>query len=1544
MTGPRITTDDAIRLVRRLFDGEPLDGEPRDGKPREDEARPTRTLLAVGAPRCGKTTFALKALREAIGEFGDERSVMVVSDRLRADALNRRVIADLGATSQVRPVTTLSALAFRMIALERSHAGQPMPKLLNGAEQDALLRSVLAVHVDHVRAGDQCDTCHLLMRYFAEPDWARLVVAPSAMATVESDGPAESDAIANPDGAGAGATSEAVLIRGISAEFVSQLRDMLARMNELGASRGKEEAIIGSLADAGDSGRSGERVERLAAQWRLAFALRAEYIEAIGRAYPDEFRLDSSRLLVEGSRSVDALTDDELPRAVIVDDAQDMTLAGMAFLQRLASRECVLVMTGNPDEAVQAFRGSYPEFLFLRIPTAPASQTPESVVSPESAGPSESVNDRDLGRLAGMVVTLVPTPEGHKDGQETGEEAEACVREDTYLGLLSARVSLGISSVEDDPTPLPQRPGKLTMMPGAAPIVPLSETDPRLHDGTVGSALYRSAAEEMDDVVWHIKRARIVDGDRWNDLALIAHDNATVRVFGERLRREGVPVRYSSVTRPLKDEPFVRGLFALIELALMRREGIEGWRSDPRDAAAKVRSCALTALRSPLFTVGATDRHDGRPVRVSSVGAALQALESLAQVTGESAAGEQAVRENAADTSADSSEPAVQQSADTGAKGLSALVAAWDGVYRQWRSAEAKAHDMAAGANGLTIDDSLVGGVSGAPAPEATPALDVESLYLLLSLGGERAGLVLHAVQSVCGSHGDWRDPDARSFERLWQAVQAIADEIHALPAISSGTAAGSQYVLWAAWQACDVAARWQRMALIDGEEGREANDRLDAAMRLFQFAEGAGGSEAIGAEGSDGSRVRGSVEHGIRDFMSRVRSLQIEADSLAHVGPVEDAVSLTTPAGAAGRSWKRVWLPAMQQGVWPNLAARNTMFGAESLADVMLRGRLDGAGAGPSAGPHRSSTVMPVLAAEKKGLLVALTRAARSVYLSAVLDDDHTPSDFLYGFLPERFSYESADYAEVGQSGEYSGLELSMRGLVTAARRTLAAGAAQRIDEPTASGEDVAISKDTMISEAAMSDAAETLAYLADRGQTEADPRNWPFLYDDGEPDGDDIEPTTEPAVPGGAVVANPEPVTSTTVTLSPSAVDGIWACPVCWMMENRFAGPRSSSVVSGFGTIIHEVARRASEEGLDLPEYQADQPAEIRVELITARMMEIYQELRIDPSGVPGVPDRYAASRKDESAQEALRNIARYFVHSNERGYARFPSASVDVGRLIAARCELPFLARFGFEDILRDYNAIPGREPVEAGELYALMGLLVGGWPDGMSPDLTIRLTGRIDREEIRETEHGRIIRLIDYKTGRERTALQGFSDLQLVCYQMGLRYHAGGQSGGPANGRVNGPDGGVVAVDGGRATMTPVAQSGLFFVASRPDPSHYSAPEGSYQPALFSGGRITDEPFHPRYKVKELSRLFEEPPLPEERPEVIGEKAWERFLGERGGQTMWSLTMIARVLYAAGALRSETLLAHPDPEHVKFCRMRHCCPACAGEVRSVMEVNA
>lgn len=95
---------------------------------------------------------------------------MTVSGRQVADRLGDTVIRELSAISQARPVTTLPAVAFRIMTAVRSHAGQPLPKLLNGAEQDVVIRRVLAKHAEHAEHGDECSTCALLRTYFVVAD------------------------------------------------------------------------------------------------------------------------------------------------------------------------------------------------------------------------------------------------------------------------------------------------------------------------------------------------------------------------------------------------------------------------------------------------------------------------------------------------------------------------------------------------------------------------------------------------------------------------------------------------------------------------------------------------------------------------------------------------------------------------------------------------------------------------------------------------------------------------------------------------------------------------------------------------------------------------------------------------------------------------------------------------------------------------------------------------------------------------------------------------------------------------------------------------------------------------------------------------------------------------------------------------------------------------------------------------------------------------------------------------------------------------------
>lgn len=1339
--------------------------------------------LVAGAPRSGKTEFALDMLIAAMKRYGDANAVMTVSGRQIADMLGDRAIRELSAVSQARPVTTLSAVAFRLLTAARSAQGKPLPKLLNGAEQDVIIRKVLASHVEHRQHGDECATCDLLRVYFAVSEWSGLVADDSTDA------------------------------------FANQLRDMLARMNEIGAKPELENMLIARAAS-----RNGEldaRRERLRTQWRLAFALREEYNAAIRAAYSGEYRLDASQLMIDATEAVSDIRDADIPNMLIVDDFQDATLAGFALLEALHNRGTRLLLVGNPDEAVQTFRGSYPEYLFNE---------------------AQSRMGARLERIENLYAAC------ENDGAQTIRNASNRQNvHDDYRTLVATRVSLSIASTEPTDVPLPERPGKMRNIPGAMPIeaLPSGNTDACVTpaDGSVETALYRSSSEELDDVVWKIKTEHLQRSREWNDMAVITHDNATVRAFGERLRADGVPVRYSSVTRPLKDEPFVQGLFALIELAELKRRTIAASGMDPQAAGSYIRSRVASIMASPLITVGGDRQHEGRPARLASVESAMHALASLAEIVGDD--------EIRAQDSANMAKTDVEQQSS-----LLRLVADW--------------HEYMAKCHAISDEGQHDGGHDG---DQNDPVFDMDALYVLLLEGN--TDRVIDTIASVTGS-----DPQVKAFASLWKVLDKTCEAEHKL------VLREPQYVLDCAWRACGKAEIWQRVALEHSAAGRAANDRLDAAMRLFNYASGGESSGEFAART-------------IEAFIEQVRSLTIEADSLAHTAPIDQAVTLTTPAGAAGRHWNLVFLPSLQQGQWPNLTPRNTLFGGEELADVMLHGELSDT-VTTSAG-KRDAQLAAVLASEQKSFLVALTRADECAVMSAVLNDDHVPSDFLYGYVPEWFDrdrdadMEQREYAAIGSQGDYAGLESDPRGLIAAARSVLAM-------EPSNSPK--------------ARDAAETLALLASRGIRAADPDCWPFVE----------EPVS---LAERETIQDGKTRQSDVVTLSPSAVDNLWACPVCWMLENRFSGPRMGSVATNFGSLIHTVAQKATEAGLDMPEQHTAISDMDNIDAITEQMYAEYERLRGDLNGITDPAQRYQALKKDEQAKDALRNIATYFVQSNHGDYPIKNNDAFSVGKLTKAEPELKFTAKFDFDDILAAYNAMDGIHTISRNELIAIMGTLVGGWPQtGMSEHLTVRLTGRIDRVERRDMADGtQQVRLIDYKTGASPNGEGLFNDLQLVCYQLGLVF----------------PEGSGLHGAQAVAAAPNITQSALFHVTKHAFPAPYgnTAAESHMQQALFANGSLNTGAFVPRYYIKKLDKDFQDG-LDEMLPPMeVSDEHWSEFVGLRNTMAVWSLTMIARVFYAAAASRANEITARPTSEHMKYCRNTAVCPACAGEQNTVFE---
>ena len=1492
---PPVDPQEAMEPVRALI-GDRLQNE---------EDRSTRALVVAGPPRSGKTRLATRALLTGMERFGDGAS-MAVSGRTAADQVSRQVILERGRSDRTRPVGTLQALAFRLLTRSRLAPGghDPLlPRLLNGAEEDALLRQVMTVHLEHVQAGDDCAVCRLLERYFRNgAGWSSVLIG---------------------DGEGR--------VVGVADRFIAQLRDMFARMTELGLDKGDRDQLLDALAV---QPMDPDRRDRLGLQWRLAFALEDEYRKSITESYPDEFRLDPSMLMVEASRSLGELADDDLPDLLVVDDWQDITLAGMGLLQGLNQAGCRLLLVGNPDQSVQSFRGSYPEFLATRL----------TALSKPMPGAAAPLLAQDFACLDAAEVTLklrrMVVPEAAAEHTENVQDPDSAAP-GSYADLVAARVSLGIAGVEESDTPLPDRPGKLPAWPGAGPVAPLTANNSLISDGSVQTRLFHTPDQEDDDLVWQIKHEFLANKRDWNDMAVIAHDNTTLRTLGRKLRVQGVPVRFSSVTRPLSQEPAIQGLFALVELAqsVLAPDTIGSAPDDPAQVAAWIRSRLRTLMAGPLFRVPATAARAERPVRMERLESIMETMVALAPLSGEQGSG------------ADSS----------GSLGdLPLLGQAW----RNWVEDLAQRRAERDRSSGISVDDSLLtrhdssqerGGsdlFSTASAPDQPvdlgdrdaqrPAiLSVQALETLLVLDpdGRSSGIILEAMTAIAG--GRREDPDVQVLDKALQVLRLTANRISALEDRQP------QYVLWEAWRSLDLADDWQRRALMATQEGEEANDRLDALMRLFQYAAG--------------SRRFPTVEA----FMDQVRTMQIEADSLARIGPIEHAVTLTTPAGAAALAtdWPLVWLPAVQDGVWPNLIPRDTMFGAEELADLVLHDRIGD----PLADTlSHDPALRSILYAEKKGFLEALTRARTQVRISAVWNDDLVPSDFLYGYLPERYprtaDMSQAEFSMVGAgsggSERYGGLEVSPRGLTAAARSILAVQALLPQDQ---------VDRDRV------DDAVQTLRLLADQGQDSADPRHWPFLYDqsalnqhvpDGQstvgpasdrhapdeqstvgqaldehvPDrGISVEQAAESravtAASGVASVVEWDPASRSSsasfnqatqagrthdrdnrrdhrhkhqsgrqvVLLSPSAVDAIWNCPLEWALGDQFSGPSPSRVPTEFGSLIHKVASEGTAQGLDRP---SEGNPDARQQQVRDALLDIYQELAPREQRLRDPDELYDQRGRSSRVESILDNLASYFVRSSDSEYGLGGKSPVPVGDLLGVQSERSFDVSLSVEDLVPLWKATFPESPLDADGLFALMSGLVDGFPAALDAGTTVRLTGRIDRLELRSLPEGIRLRLVDYKTGRvPYTQGQLFNDLQLVCYQLGLAFPPTPGSSPEAAAAWSLPQ----APDLERTEGMKLSQSLLLQLQAPPKDAQTGLrrEEMAYQPPLFERDRLVTIA-QPRTGMPSPLKSKAEPAdLSDQVPPGVDADLWAMVRAARvSSQAVWGLTMIARVFFAAG----------------------------------------
>lgn len=348
--------------------------------------------------------------------------------------------------------------------------------------------------------------------------------------------------------------------------------------------------------------------------------------------------------------------------------------------------------------------------------------------------------------------------------------------------------------------------------------------------------------------------------------------------------------------------------------------------------------------------------------------------------------------------------------------------------------------------------------------------------------------------------------------------VRRVADLIAtARRAIAGG--AGIEQVLWDVWQESDLEQRWVAKAARSGTVGAQADRDLDAIVALFHAAE------------RYAERLPGSSVSGFADYLAVQR---IAGDSLAPSAPQGEAVTVLTAHAAVGREWTVVAVPSVQEGAWPDLRLRGSLLGVERFVDLM-------SGVDSS---DRVSATAPLLAEERRLLLVAVSRARQRLLVSAIRGDEEQPS---------RFLAELADPA--GSTGEAEALiptATSQRALVLAdlvgeLRRVVGDGA-----------EDIERRRR----------AARQLARLAAAGIPGSNPRGWYGLPE----------------------VSSTDPIRAKgdTVSVSPSTVEILARCPLRWLVE-RHGGQDPAQLAMVTGTLVHSLAQAAA-SGADEAELRAE------------------------------------------------------------------------------------------------------------------------------------------------------------------------------------------------------------------------------------------------------------------------------------------------------------------------------------------------------------------
>ena len=265
-------------------------------------ANTARRLRVLAGPGTGKTATLVETVARRI-ETGacDPTQILVLTFSRRAAAeLGDRIVSRLALTTSAPIVRTLHGYAYSLVRGQAAAAGFAAPRLLGAGESDLMVRELLAGHADG-GGGPWPEYLHGALR---------------------------------------------------STTFAAELRDLLMRAAELGLDPQRIAAL----------GRAHKRpdwvaVGRFALEYQQVSDLRQGSV-GLGQAF-DQAELTAAALAILGDQAVLAQEQRRI-RRLYVDEYQDVDPAQARLIEVLATGADELVVVGDPDQSIYAFRGSDP--------------------------------------------------------------------------------------------------------------------------------------------------------------------------------------------------------------------------------------------------------------------------------------------------------------------------------------------------------------------------------------------------------------------------------------------------------------------------------------------------------------------------------------------------------------------------------------------------------------------------------------------------------------------------------------------------------------------------------------------------------------------------------------------------------------------------------------------------------------------------------------------------------------------------------------------------------------------------------------------------------------------------------------------------------------------------------------------------------------------------------------------------------------------------------------------------------------------------------